>query len=219
MSDANHQPLFSKESLNQKLWNKILQKYGISAHQEQQFLQYLQLLLEENQKYNLTAITNVDDVLLDHFSDSLSVLKLYDMKSVASLVDVGSGAGFPGIPLAIMMPNVKICLIEVNLKKVHFLKLVIEKLNLQNISISSEDWRTFLRSAQEPVDLVIARASLPVEELLRIFKPSSLFKTATLIYWASKKWIPTEHEKEYLDTSVEYGVGQKQRVLCFFKIK
>jgi hypothetical protein len=65
--------------------------------------------------------------------------------------------------------------------------------------------------------LVLARASLQLDELLRIFKPSSFLKTATLVYWASKKWIPTEQEKEYLEKCVEYDVGQKQRNLCFFK--
>lgn len=202
---------------HQQNWSRILQKYEISQYQEGQFLKYLQLLLEENQKYNLTAITNVDDILLDHFQDSLSILKIYEMKKVKSLIDVGSGAGFPGIPLAIMLPDVSICLIEVNLKKVYFLNLVIDALGLQNVTVISQDWRTFLRSEGKPVDLVVARASLPVDELLRMLKSSSFLKTAMLVYWASKKWIPTEQEKEYLDKCVEYDVGQKQRNLCFFK--
>lgn len=165
----------------------------------------------------MTAITKIDDVLLDHFQDSLSILKIYDMKDVKSLVDVGSGAGFPGIPLAIMLPDVQMCLIEVNLKKVYFLNLVLQALDLQNVTIISQDWRTFLRSKGQSADLVVARASLSVDELLRMLKPSSFLKTATLVYWASKKWIPTEQEKEYLEKCVEYRVGQKQRNLCFFK--
>ncbi len=155
--------------------------------------------------------------MLDHFDDSLSILKHYDMSKISNLIDVGSGGGFPGIPLAIMLPHVQVCLIEVNLKKVYFLKLVAQTLGLQNISVVSEDWRTFLRSTEQSVDLVVARASLQVNELLRMFKPSSYLKDATLVYWASKKWIPTDQEKEYLKSCVEYQVGQKQRNLCFFK--
>ncbi|MBP6892074.1 16S rRNA (guanine(527)-N(7))-methyltransferase RsmG [Candidatus Babeliales bacterium] len=189
-------------------------------------MKYLQLLLEENRKYNLTAITNVDDVMLDHFADSLSILQHHDMSNIQKLIDVGSGGGFPGIPLAIMLPNIEICLIEVNLKKVYFLKLVAETLELKNVTVRSDDWRTFLRSTPEKLQkdesdgrnvLVVARASLQVDELLRMFKPSSHLKNGTLVYWASKKWVPTVQEKEYLKSCVEYTVGQKQRNLCFFK--
>ncbi len=205
----------------QPMWTQILQNNKINAAQEQQFLKYLQLLLEENQKYNLTAIINVDDVMLDHFADSLAILHHHDFAKIQKIIDVGSGGGFPGIPLAIMLPNIQFCLIEVNLKKVYFLNLVAETLGLKNVTICSQDWRTFLRSEPEKIEgssiLVIARASLQVDELLRMFKPSSFLKNATLVYWASKKWIPTAQEKEYLKSCVEYVVGQKQRNLCFFK--
>ncbi len=215
--------------INQKyqhIWTQILQSSKINGEQEKQFLKYLQLLLEENRKYNLTAITNVDDVMLDHFADSLSILQHHDMSNIQKLIDVGSGGGFPGIPLAIMLPNIEICLIEVNLKKVYFLKLVAETLELKNVTVRSDDWRTFLRSTPEKLQkdesdgrnvLVVARASLQVDELLRMFKPSSHLKNGTLVYWASKKWVPTVQEKEYLKSCVEYTVGQKQRNLCFFK--
>lgn len=210
--------IFSDEK-TKKNWQSIVDRYAMNSKQEEMLVLYIKLLLEENQKYNITAITNVDDVLFDHFADSLEILKVYDMRNINSIVDVGTGGGFPGIPLAIMMPYAQICLIEVNLKKVHFLNLVIQKLGLQNVTIKTDDWRTFLRSDFKPVDLVVARASLHVDELLRMFKPSSKLKTSTLIYWASKKWVPTLQEKEYLDTCAEYEVGQKQRRLCFFKNK
>ncbi len=206
---------------HQHLWTQILQSNKISSFQQEQFVKYLQLLLEENQKYNLTAITNVDDVMLDHFADSLSILHHHDMSKVQTIIDVGSGGGFPGIPLAIMLPDIQFCLIEVNLKKVYFLNLVAETLGLKNVTVISQDWRTFLRTAPQNLKiehvLVIARASLQVDELLRMFKPSSFLKEATLVYWASKKWIPTVQEKEYLKECIEYEVGQKQRNLCFFK--
>lgn len=187
--------------------------------QSQKLEVYLKFLLQENEKYNLTAITDVDSVIHDHFADSLSILKLYDMNTVKSLIDVGTGAGFPGIALAIMCPEIAVCLIEVNLKKVNFLNMVIAMLDLHNVIVCTDDWRTFLRTYKHSVDLVVARASLQVDELLKMFKPSSNLKHGTLVYWASKKWIPTDPEKEYLDRCVEYEVGHKQRNLCFFKNK
>ncbi len=88
------------------LWNNFIQHYAISNQQQVQFEQYIKILLEENEKYNITAIVDTHDVIADHFYDSLALLKLHDMSSVHRLVDVGSGGGFPGIPLAIKLPNV-----------------------------------------------------------------------------------------------------------------
>jgi len=199
------------------VWKKFLKEYSISEQQQNQFQSFLQLLMQENAKYNITAIDSLDEIVADHFYDSLSLIKQHDMQTVRGLVDVGSGGGFPGIPLAIMCPYVRFNLVEVNLKKVHFLNLVIQELGLTNVIVHTDDWRTFLRKFQEPIDLFIARASLPVEELLRIFKPSSPYQQSIFVYWASKNWIPNSKEKEYLDKCLLYIVGEKQRQLCFFK--
>ena len=199
-------------------WNIFVKKYSLSDDQQEKFEQYGQTLLEENEKYNLTAIISANEIVEDHFYDSLALLNLYDMNTVKSLVDVGSGGGFPGIPLAIMFPDTQVHLVEVNLKKVYFLNLVAQNLGLKNVTVHTFDWRTFLRKFQNPVDLFVARASLPVSELLRIFKPSSLYKTSTFVYWASKKWIPTLEEKEYLNKCQSYMVGKKERQLCFFSM-
>lgn len=198
-------------------WKKLVTHYELAQHQQHQFYQYIQLLLQENEKYNITAIDSINEVIADHFYDSLALTKLYDMNQVQHIVDVGSGGGFPGIPLAIKNQEVQFCLVEVNLKKVHFLNLVIQALGLSNVTVQTHDWRTFLRTYQQPVDLFIARASLSVDELLRIFKPSSSYQDSIFVYWASKKWIPNLPEKEYLDSCLLYNVGEKQRQLCFFK--
>lgn len=212
------------QQTDQIIWNSIIDQYQINNLQQKQFESYLELLLEENTKYNLTAIKNVTDVLQDHFLDSIAITKLYDFAKVDQIIDVGSGAGFPGLALAVMFPMIPVCLIEVNLKKVNFLKLAIETLALKNVTICSDDWRTFLRSelavnVSSRNVLVTARASLPVEELCRVLRPSSAIKHATFVYWASKKWVPTEQEKEYLDSCLSYQVGQKERQLCFFNAK
>lgn len=210
-------PHFSDQA-DQIIWNDFLQKFAINAIQADQFKAYYNLIVQENEKYNITAITGVKEIILDHFSDSLSLLAFYDITKVTSIADIGSGGGFPGIPLAIMLPSTSIRLIEVNLKKVHFLKLVIAQLGLTSVTITTEDWRTFLRTVKDPIEMFVARASLQMDELLRIFKPSSRFTLSTLVYWASKKWIPTDVEREYLNRSEPYLVGDKMRNLCFFSI-
>lgn len=204
---------------HQNAWLAFAKQYELTSDQEHKFDTYLHLLLQENEKYNITAITNLSDVVSDHFFDSLAILKLHDMSTVKSLVDVGTGGGFPGLALAIMLPQTNIQLVEVNLKKVHFLNLVITTLGLTNVHVSTDDWRNFLRIWSNPVDMVVARASLPVTEILRMFKPSSMLKNSIFVYWASKKWVPTPSEKEYLKNCATYDVGQKQRSLCFFNNK
>jgi 16S rRNA (guanine527-N7)-methyltransferase len=199
------------------MWTQ-LKKYNLSTSQQQKFETYLNLLLEENEKYNLTAITDPADVVAYHFADSLALLKLHDMTDVRTIIDVGSGAGLPGMALAIAKPEISFMLIEVNLKKVNFLNMVIQALALENVQVNSSDWRTFLRRKHVASSntMVVARASLAVEELVRIFAPSSEFKNGLLVYWATKKWIPTDQEKRYLDHCAPYTVAQKERKLCFF---
>ncbi len=106
-----------------------------SAHVQQQieqFLRYQQELLDWNIRMNLTAITEPEEVLIRHFLDSLSLLSAYDQPHTR-LLDIGSGAGFPGIPLKIMRPNWQVVLLEATGKKVTFLRYIIEMLQLQNI--------------------------------------------------------------------------------------
>jgi 16S rRNA G527 N7-methylase RsmG len=108
-------------------------------------------------------------------------------------------------------------LIEVNQKKASFLRTVIATLGLSNIDVYTQDWRTFLRTTHYDVDLFLARASLQPAELMRIFMPSSLYKKATLVYWASDQWQAVASEKKYLNNSIAYTVGNKSRKLIFFK--
>src|SRR5947209_12674772 len=98
----------------------------------EQFLRYRQELLDWNTRMNLTAITNPEEVLIKHFLDSLSVLKVYD-KPRTRLLDIGSGAGFPGLPLKIVRPNWQVVLLEATGKKVTFIQHVIETLHLKSV--------------------------------------------------------------------------------------
>ena len=139
-------------------------KMGIRLHEDHliMFQDYLLLLLEWNQKFNLTAIREPDEILVQHFLDSISVILAYSdgMETPSSILDMGSGAGFPGIPLKILYPQAKITLVDSVQKKVGFLNEVIRQLGLVEavaIHARAEDLARD-RSHRERYDLVVSRA-------------------------------------------------------------
>lgn len=105
----------------------------ITKKQEDQFLKYYEILVETNKVMNLTAITELDEVIVKHFIDSLLIVKSIDMNQCNNLIDVGTGAGFPGIPIKIMFPNINVTLLDSLNKRLKFLNNVIEELKLSNI--------------------------------------------------------------------------------------
>ena len=127
--------------------------------------EYYNILKEENQKYNLTRIINKEDVYLKHFYDSLTITKIVDINT-QSICDLGSGAGFPGLVLAICFRNAKITLIESNGKKCHFLNIVKDKLRLDNVTIINARVEELAKNNRELFDVVTARAVAPLKHLL-----------------------------------------------------
>lgn len=202
--------------INDELFRKFCETEKLSPLQETQFYNYASLLLESNENINLTAITQSADLISYHFQDSIKIREYVDFTSLRCIADVGTGGGFPGIPLKILFPHLQVILIEVTHKKIEFLKMVIDQLGLQNIEIAALDWRTFLRKTSYNIDCFVARASLSVPELLRIFRASCSYNTAFLIYWASRQWQIVDSEKEYFLKEVHYGVGVKKRRFIFF---
>ncbi len=190
----------------------LAKKYGLTKVQTDTFNRYVELLIEWNNKFNLTAITNPADIIQYHFDDSLALSKYVDFTT-----DIGTGAGFPGIPLKILFPHLKSILIEVNNKKRTFLEHIIKEFNLDNVTIYPHDWRTFLRNTDFKIDYFFARASLQPEELVRIFKPTSVYKNSTLVYWASQKWIAGKAETAFIEKEIPYTIDDKQRKFVFFK--
>ena len=93
---------------------------------------YCNFLIEENKKYNLTSITNPTEIMIKHFEDSIAMYNYINLENVTTLCDVGSGAGFPAIPLKICFPHLKVTIIEPTLKRIKFLEMLIEKLELKN---------------------------------------------------------------------------------------
>ena len=141
-----------------------VQKLGINLSEEQleKLDKFYQILIEENQKINLTRITDEKEVYLKHFYDSLTLVKVVNFNKIETLCDVGSGAGFPGIVLKIVFPHLKVTLIDSLLKRVNYLNETIKKLELDNIKAihtRSEDY-------SETFDIVTSRAVANISKLL-----------------------------------------------------
>jgi 16S rRNA methyltransferase gidB len=129
-----------------------------SVEQIEQFYKYMNLLIEWNEKMNLTAITEPKEIILKHFIDSITILKYIDDNS--KLVDVGTGAGFPGVPLSIMNPTLKITLVDSLNKRLIFLQEVVKELNLKNIEIVHARAEEFgqNKNCREKFDIATSRA-------------------------------------------------------------
>ena len=124
------------------------------------FLQYYELLVEWNSFMNLTAITDYDEVIKKHFVDSLSLIKAIDLSKEISVIDIGTGAGFPGIPLKIAFPNLKITLLDSLNKRIKFLNEVIDKLELNDITAIHGRAEDFAKEKnyRQSYDLCVSRA-------------------------------------------------------------
>lgn len=124
-----------------------------------QLIQYYKLLIEWNEKINLTSITDYKDVVVKHFIDSLSIVNSMDMNGEYSLVDIGTGAGFPGIPLKIVFPMLDVVLVDSLDKRVKFLNVVIKELGLKNIKAVHARAEEFGHSKyRETFDICVTRA-------------------------------------------------------------
>lgn len=139
-----------------------LEKLNISLTEDQlsKFLMYYDLLIETNKVMNLTAITEFEDVVDKHFLDSISICQVYDMNQNIRVLDMGTGAGFPGIPLKIVFPELNIVLADSLNKRIRFLNDIISKLELNNINAlhARAEELGHKKEYREKFDLCVSRA-------------------------------------------------------------
>ncbi len=199
------------------LWRSFFTRHNLNSLQQEQFKQYYQLLVATNKLHNITAITDLNKVLTHHFDDSLALRSYIQETNPSGLADIGTGAGFPGIPLKLVFPELPLVLIEVSAKKRAFLQSLVDTFGLTDVIISEYDWRTFLRQTEYKVDLFCARASVSPEELIRVFKPSSPYKEGTLVYWATQSWEPSKAVGKFIVDTKEYQIGGVTRKLVFLR--
>ena len=181
----------------------------LSHEQVQQFIDYFDLLVEWNEKMNLTAITESDEVLVKHFADSVISGKMLDYNAYKSLVDIGTGAGFPGIPLKIVYPHLQVTLVDALNKRVQFLNVVIETLGLDNIDALHGRAEDLARtSMRDHYDLCVSRAvsqlNVLCEYCMPFIRPGGLF----ISYKGSK----TLEELENSSNAIELLGGQLKEV-------
>lgn len=145
----------------------------LTAAELEKFQLYYEYLVEMNQVMNLTAITKEDEVYIKHFYDSLTLASQVELKETKKLTlcDVGSGAGFPSIPLAICFPNLEVTIIDALQKRINFLNNLINKLNLNNVRALHYRAEDYAKEARESFDIVTARAVARLNVLAELCLP------------------------------------------------
>lgn len=158
--------------MNKTLFKTELKNLGIDlrAAQLKQFEDYYRLLLEWNQKMNLTAITQEAEVYEKHFYDSLLAVKVYAFKD-QNICDVGAGAGFPSIPLKIVFPHLQVTIVDSSHKRITFLNKLIDKLALNNVKAVASRAEEYALEHRETYDLVLARAVARLNILMELCLP------------------------------------------------
>lgn len=159
--------------MNKEEFIKELKKLGVelSTIQQQQLEEYYNLLIDWNNRINLTRIVEKEDVYLKHFYDSITLCKVVDLNKEIKLCDIGTGAGFPGLVLKIVFPTLSVTLIDSLLKRVNFLNFVIQKLQLKDVIAIHTRGEDYAKENSEKFDIVTSRAVAKLSILSKICIP------------------------------------------------
>ncbi|MDD3279758.1 MAG: 16S rRNA (guanine(527)-N(7))-methyltransferase RsmG [Lachnospiraceae bacterium] len=185
----------------------------LSEKQLQQFLDYYDCLVEWNSFMNLTAITDFEEVLVKHFLDSLAIVNAVDLNQVSTVIDIGTGAGFPGIPLKIVFPHLKVTLLDSLNKRIKFLQEVIDRLGLCDIDPIHGRAEDYARQEpyREQYDLCVSRAVANLSSLSEYCLPY-VKKGGHFIPYKSGK---IEEELEQSKKAIHTLGGNLEDTICF----
>jgi 16S rRNA (guanine527-N7)-methyltransferase len=171
-----------------------LSKTVVTDKQMQDFAIFYEAVITYNEHTNLTTITKEEDFMIKHIIDSVSILGFVNLKKPLKIADIGTGAGFPGIPLKIMLPEIELTLIESNGKKISFLNEVVSKLKIE-ANIVHERAEEYAKNNQKKFDVVVSRAVAELRELIEISVPMLKEKG---IFYAYKS---NNYQNELIDSN------------------
>ena len=188
----------------------------LSAEQLAQFQRYYECLTQWNAFMNLTAVTDYGEVLKKHFLDSLALAKAADLKKVRRLIDIGTGAGFPGIPIKIAFPQMEVVLLDSLGKRVKFLDHVISELQLSQITAIHGRAEEFAKSDdyRERFDLAVSRAVANLSTLCEYCIPYTKLHGAFISYKSGK----IEEELQAAQNAIA-ALGGKTENICKFSLQ
>lgn len=156
-------------SFNELISNLKDLNIELTTYQQEQLITYKDFLIEYNKHTNLTAITNEEDIYLKHFYDSLTITKIIDLSN-QKILDIGTGAGFPGMVLKIVYPELDITLLDSNNKKITFLKELSSKLNIK-VNLINDRAEEYIKDNRESFDIVVSRAVANLNTLSELSLP------------------------------------------------
>ena len=185
----------------------------LDENQKKQFTDFYEYLVEKNKVMNLTGITEFQEVLIKHFLDSLACVKAVDMSRIKRIMDIGTGAGFPGVPLKIAFPHLEACLLDSLKKRVNFLEETFQMLKLENITAIHGRAEEYAKNKQyrETYDLCVSRAVSNLATLSEYCLP--YVKTGG--YFISYKSGSVQEEVEQAQKAVKFLGGKIQDVVYF----
>ena len=185
-----------------ELLRKILNENNISLKDSQisKLMLFAKILLEENSKHNLTSITNLDEIFVKHFLDCLLILKIINFKETDEILDIGAGAGFPSIPIAIAREKTKIIQVDSSKKKIEFLKKIANELNLKTVAIRERAEILGLNEQyREKFDFVLSRAVAKFKILIELALPLTKINGYFIAYKGPKFDEELKEAEDFLD--------------------